>query len=461
VTAPIELAPVELPDFGVPEHAPELPAEEYRHRLAALRAAVSEDWIVVYGDREHFANLAHLCAFDPRFEEALLLVGPDGTPRLVVGLEGKAYASLVPVELDVVVCPSLSLMGQDRGAGPTLDAVLRDAGIAEGERVGVVGWKSLTPAEWPLATPALAAPSLLVDLLRHITGTHEGVRDATPALMSPDHGLRSRSSAAQIAAFEWAAARASRCVRAIVAAATPGTTEAEAVAAMGYRGEPLSAHVMFASGPEVAVGLRSPGPRRLRDGDAATTAVGFWGGLSCRAGLVAERSAASDGHAARYLSDMAIPYWRAIATWYETVGLGVPSGAVHAAIAGALAGANFAPALNPGHLIGLDEWVHSPIEPGSAIPLASGMTLQCDIIPSTARPGWAANCEDTIALADAPLRDALRHEHPEVWARIAERRRFMHDELGLALGPELLPLSSIPAWFPPFWRSTDHALRRG
>ena len=125
----VELRPVELPDFGVPEARPAIAAAEHNARMDALQAAADDDWVVVYGDREHFANLAFLCGFDPRFEEALLLLGPS-MRTLVVGLEGEAYASLLAAALDVVVCPSLSLMGQDRTGGPTLEAVLRDAGIA-------------------------------------------------------------------------------------------------------------------------------------------------------------------------------------------------------------------------------------------------------------------------------------------------------------------------------------------
>src|SRR5207244_9631262 len=106
--------------------------------------------------------------------------------------------------------------------------------------------------------------------------------------------------------------RASRAVFEVVRAAEAGMTEREAVAAMGYAGEPLSAHVMFASGPRL-VGLRSPSDRRLERGDPATVAIGYWGGLCCRAGLL-------DADGAEYLEQMAIPYWRAIAAWWESIG---------------------------------------------------------------------------------------------------------------------------------------------
>jgi hypothetical protein len=446
----VELGTVELPAFGVPEARPAIPAAEYAARLDALQAAATTDWLVVYGDREHFANLAFLCGFDPRFEEALLLLGPSRT--LVVGLEGDAYATLVPVDLDVVVCPSLSLMGQDRTGGPTLEAVLRGAGLRTGASVGVVGWKSLEAGEWGLPVPALAAPAFLVDLLRHIAGA-DRVSDATPLLTALAGGLRTRNSAAQIAAFEWAAVRASEAVRAILGAAVPGASEQDAVAAMRYTGEPLSAHLMFSSGPEVAVGLRSPTARRLERGDAATTAVGMWGGLTCRAGLVSDQD---EG----FLAALALPYWHAIATWYETLALGVSGGELHAAVTESLAGTNVQPALNPGHLIHLDEWVHSPIRPGGEDRLESGMALQCDIIPTVNGPAGAANCEDGVALADAPLREALAREHPDVWARIGARRAFMADQLGLRLAEEVLPLSNTPAWYPPLWLAPGRVVTR-
>jgi Metallopeptidase family M24 len=449
---PVQLGTVTLPAFGVPERRPAIPAAEHHARMDALQDALDSRWIVVYGDREHFANLAFLCGFDPRFEESLLLLGPART--LVVGLEGEAYASLLAVELDVVVCPSLSLMGQERAGGPTLEAVLREAGMREGASVAVVGWKAFEPREWGLPVPALAVPAFLADLLRHVAGA-EHVRDATLALMAPADGLRARNSAAQLAAFEWAAARASDAVRAIMEAARPGTREQDAVAAMRYAGEPLSVHVMFSSGPEVAVGLRSATARHLQAGDAATTAVGLWGGLTCRAGMVSN-GVATGG----FLEELALPYWNAVATWYETLRLGLTGAELHDAVTESLAGAGFGPALNPGHLIHLDEWVHSPVRPGSTDRLASGMALQCDIIPTSNGPAGAANCEDGIALADDRLRAELQRDHPQLWQRVTARRRFMADQLGIDLAEEVLPLSNTPAWYPPLWLTPDRVPAR-
>ena len=56
-------------------------------------------------------------------------------------------------------------------------------------------------------------------------------------------------------------------------------------------------------------------------------------------------------------------------------------------------------ALNPGHYLHLDEWVHSPFAPGSAVVLDSGMVLQMDIIPVSRGPFACTNAEDGVALA--------------------------------------------------------------
>lgn len=444
---------MEQPRFELPVALPRISAPEFDRRRSALLEAVGTDWVAVYGDREHFANLAFLCGFDPRFEEALLLVSA-GRSILAVGNEGLVYAELAAQGVELALCPSLSLMGQDRSRGETIPAFLRRAGVSPGQSVGVVGWKAFDAGEWESATPAIAAPALVVDALRDAVGRSELVTDATAALMSSQRGLRATNSPDQLAEFEWAAARASACVARITAAARPGLSEQDAVAAMGYAGEPLSAHVMFASGPEVAVGLRSPTARLLELGDAVTTAVGFRGGLSARAGVLAH---GPEEASAGYLEEMAIPYWRATAAWYETVRIRVSGAEIQAAVEEALGGA-FGPALNPGHLIHLDEWLDSPVYAGSTETIASGMALQCDIIPDSTRPGWAANCEDTVAIADAALRSDLATRHPALWSRVLARRRFVEEQLGIVLADEVLPFSSEPARFSPFWLSRERAL---
>jgi hypothetical protein len=445
---------VPLPDFGLPAERPEIPAATYAARCTRAYEAAGADWLVVYGDREHYANLAYLTGFDPRFEEAILLLGAGGRRVLLVGNEGLDYASLLTLPLDLALCQSLSLPGQDRGRAPRLADVLREAGIAAGGSIALVGWKYLEADEWDGALPGFFAPAMLVDTLRDLAGDPAAVRDATPVLLHPTEGLRAKLEVEQIAAFEWAAARATAAVRRIQRGARPGMSELETVGQMGYEGDPLAAHVLFASGVGPIVGLRSPGTRRIARGDGITAAVGFWGGLCARAGVVDE--ADQD-----FLDRIAIPYYRGVVAWYETVGVGVAGGAVHERVVSALAEGGLRPALNPGHLTGLDEWVHSPVVPGGTGALASGMAFQCDIIPTPLPPGRAVNCEDPVVFADAALRDELARRYPAVWGRIVARQGFMRDSLGIALRDDVLPLSTMPAYLAPLWLAPERVLTQG
>lgn len=450
----ITLKEVALPDFTVTEPPPAIGSGTYVARCDRAYATAHVDWLVVYGDREHYANLVYLTNFDPRFEEAILLLGPDTQRALLVGNEGLSYAGQARLPLDVLLCQSLSLMGQDRSRTPRIGDVLRDAGIGAGQRVGVVGWKYLAPEETNQAAglpPQFFAPSVLVDTLRGLVGDATAVTDATPVLMHPVTGLRTANEPEQIAAFEWGAARASASVWNIMRGVHPGMSEYEAVAQMGYAGDTLAAHVLFNSGRGEIVGLRSPTARVIADGDGITTAVAHWGGLCARAGLVAVEDTA-------FVERVAIPYYRGTAAWYGTVRVAATGGEIFTAVTDALAAGGLRSALNPGHLTGHDEWIHSPITLGNTDRLTSGMAFQCDIIPTPLPDGWTMNGEDTVVFADATLRETLARQYPALWGRITARQAFMRNQLGLTLSDDVLPLSIIPAYLPPCWLRPYHVL---
>src|ERR1051326_2742423 len=110
----IELAEIELPEFGLPTIEPVLPKETYLARLqmASRRGQDSGcDFLLVYGDREHFANLTYLSGYDPRFEEALLILRPGQLPTLLIGNEGMGYSTLLTVEVQRILYQSFSLLG--------------------------------------------------------------------------------------------------------------------------------------------------------------------------------------------------------------------------------------------------------------------------------------------------------------------------------------------------------------
>jgi len=445
------LSRVERPDFEIPSAPVAITDEIADARIARLRERAGTDWIVVWGDREHFANVHYLTGYDPRFEEALLVIGTEGRSSLLVGNEGELYAEVVVGASDVVLCQTFSLMGQKRDGSPRLDQILRDLGLGAASQVGIVGWKYAN-ADEAIGPDDFWVPSYLVSALRAVA-PEAGLTDVTRVMIDPAHGLRAANEPINIALLEFGAARASEAVQRIIRASRPGATELEAVAQMGFAGEPLSAHVIYSSGNTGLTALRSPNGRVLERGDALSTAVGYWGGLTCRAGVI-------DDDNAEFVSRWAAPFYDALATWYSRVRDGAVMGEVYQEVVDLLAAAGMESSLNPGHLTGTDEWVHAGFSSGSKLQISSGMALQCDIIPAGNPPEVVMNCEDGLVIANAALRHDLATLFPEVWSRIQARREFVIGSLGVELDESLLPLSNSTAYYAPLLLAPDTAFIR-
>jgi Creatinase/Prolidase N-terminal domain len=440
------LGDVGLPDFGVPEATPEIPAETYRDRMERLRArmdAEGYDRLVVYADREHSANLAYLTGFDPRFEEAMLVVGDDAEPALLVGNECFGTAGAAPLAMRRHRFQDFSLPGQPRDRSRPLAEILAEEGVRAGSRVGVVGWKEYADRE------RIEVPAFIVDELRATTGNGR-VENAAHLLIGAADGLRVINEVEQLAAFEAAACRTSQGVRRLLHELRPGMAEREAVRLLEWDGTPLSCHLMLTSGDRASLGLLSPGDRRIARGDRFTVAFGIWGALNCRAGFVVEDETELPETIRDYVDRLVGPYFEAVAEWYGALRIGQTGGALHDIIARRLGDPFFGIFLNPGHQIHLDEWVNSPVASGSRVELRSGMAMQVDIIPATGTEHFTTNIEDGVALADASLRASFAERFPQAWERIQARRRFMRDAIGIDLHEDVLPFSNIPAWLPPF-----------
>lgn len=451
--SPVRLIDARLPDFGIPTERPELPREIYAERLQALgkaRRAANLDALVIYADREHCANLAWLTGFDPRFEEALLILAPGTTPTLLAGPENLGRAQAAAIEVEARLYPPFGLLGQDRTRTPALHEVLQTAGLRAGQRVGILGWKYFGPSEaaWPELW--FETPSYIVDTIRQIVGEGGRVVNANALLMDCSTGLRATNEIAQIAQFEFGAVACSEALKALIANIRPGMTEIEAAQQMRLGALPHSCHTMLSSGDSL-VGLNSPSGKRLAAGDPVTSAVGYWGGLSSRVGWLCEDASGLPSGAADYVERLAAPYFACAAEWYATVGIGVSGGELDALARRHLGDPFFNLVLNPGHLIHIDEWMNTPVYPGSTETLRSGQAVQCDIIPAVGAPYYSANIEDGIALLDQPGRDALREQFPQLWERVLARRAFMGDVLGIRLKPEVVPLSNLAGAMPPFW----------
>ena len=432
---------IDWPDFGVPDLPPALTLFEMRGRLAAFRSVMAKrgyDVAVVYGDREHAANFHWLTGFDPRFEEAVLIVTPRDA-LLLAGNECLPYTGISPLvtagDIASGHCASLSLPSQPRD-GRRLGDWLTGA-VPAGCSVGAIGWKWFEAGEVDDPATALDIPAFLADPLRRIAGR---VENATDLMMHPGYGLRARVDTAEIARLEFANHMAATALRRMVFSFREGMTDFEAYQAAGVGGLPMGCHSTFATGSRAAQGLSGPTGEVLRLGQQIGFNICHWGSNICRAGWLARTAADLPVNARGYLDGFAGPYVAALSQWFSLMRPGVSGGEVWAAMRAALPFETFGVYLNPGHLIGLDEWMSSPIYEGSTEPLASGMAMQCDVIPG--HPVWGSTrMEDGYVIADAALRADLAAKYPAVAARCAQRAEFMKTVIGLDVPDTLLPLA--------------------
>lgn len=448
-----QLATINLPNNGRAEILPEIPLAVYRSRLKTTLARMQEmglDALVVYGDREHFANLAFLTSFDPRFEEALLLLAADGRKKLLVGNECMGYLPDASLGIEVERFQDFGLLGQSRDSSRPLRQIFAEFGITSGIHVGCVGWKYFDETLIPGGALALEIPAYLVDLLRDLCADRQRVTNATSIFVHPQTGMRVHSEPEQIAQFEFSAGVTSAGIKALLQHLQPGVREQELEKHLDANGLTLSCHRMIGFGEKVRRGLASAGAARARIGDAYTTAFGVTGALTCRAGVIARgpEDLSADLHA--FYPRFAANYFAVTAAWYEALAVNALAGDVFRAVEAVRDPELFAFALNPGHYLHLDEWVHSPFAAKSAVVLDSGMVLQMDIIPVSRGPFAYTNAEDGVVLADAVLQSELKASFPDCWRRLVARRDWMRHTLGISLHDTVFPLADTTGWFAPF-----------
>jgi hypothetical protein len=455
------LRAIDWPAFGAAGPPVRPAVAEFQARIDTTREVMDRSGLthlVVYGDREHFANLAWLTGFDPRFEEAVLILGRQGDPLLIVGNECEGYLPVSPLygtgKLRSERFQSFSLLNQPRGNSRLIRDIFADEGIGTGAAVGGVGWKYFSDSEHPDGAHALDLPAYLVDTLRELAG-RENVTNATAILMHPDNGLRTFCSPADIAYFEYTNTLASEGMKRMLFGMREGMTDHELATLAGYIGVPLGCHMTLATGD--LPGLSGPVGATIRRGTPLSTNICYWGSNICRAGWVASSARDLPPATQDYVENFAGPYFEVMSEWFGLLRIGTPGGELARLIAEKLPFDRFGIFLNPGHLIHLDEWLSSPIYPGSTVPLHSGMVMQVDVIPSS--PIYSSTrMEDGVVIADADLRGQIREQFPDCFARCRARRDFMTDVLGVALPEEILPLSNIPVLVPPFFLSPNTVL---
>ena len=247
----------------------------------------------------------------------------------------------------------------------------------------------------------------------------------------------------------------------ILRAARPGVSERETFAGVPWGGEPLSYHPVLSSGADVAVGLRSPTDRAVRARRRRDR-----GGRSLGRELRARRPRRRVGRrpssarrATATSTGSPIPYWRAMATWYERLELGVAGGDVFREITGAARGRG----------------VRVLAQPGSPHPLRGVARLADPRRLDRSDRERHGDPERHHPDRDPPRldRELRGHRRRSATRRCGPRSsrgipsygrasphvaRFVRDRLGIYVRDEVLPLSPTRAYFPPFWLDLDLAL---
>lgn len=425
-------------------------------RVLDSMAQRSLDTLIVYADKEHGANFEYLTGFIPRFEEALLVLHQDGEAVLVLGNENLKLAAHARLENRVVHAPWFSLPNQPMTNTTSLPQTLRLAGLDNKQRIGVAGWKLFT-SEYDDNAQLFDVPSFILDSLRAAVSPDCVLVNATGVFISPVNGARIINNANELAHYEYGANLASTAVLTALNAIEPGKTEKQIGAQLAADGQANNVIMIAATGDRFANATLYPGDKVIQRGDKFSLTTGYKGGLSSRAAYVVAGETELAPAVADYLDVVAIPYYRAVAGWLEAMRVGVTGGEIYQLIETLLPKSEYHWHLNPGHLVADEEWMCSPIASGSAIALASGMLLQIDIIPS--RAGYAgASIEDTVALADATLREELAKAYPQVWHRIMARRDYIQRYLGIALSDDVLPFSNTVGYLRPWLLDKTRAL---
>ena len=416
------------------------------------------DALLVYGDREHGANYAYLTGFETRFEESVLVLHKDGSCFLMLGNENLKMANYSFIPAQVVHVPHFSLPNQPMETDKTLDELFEEAGIRNGMKIGIVGWKLFT-SRLENSEELFDVPAFMVDAVRRVN-KDGNLLNAAGIFLDAETGLRHFHNANEIAHYEYGAGLASSRVLAALNAVAPGKTELELASLLWAQGQPLTVTAICATGERFTDAVVFPRNKAVSVGDKFSLTLGLRGGLTSRASYAVENREQLPAEVSDYMEKAAMPYYKAAVTWYETVGIGLSCGELYDTIDAVLPKSQYRWSLNPGHYTGQDEWTASPVYPNSAVKLQSGMLLQMDIIPSI--PGYGgASCEDGIAIADAQLCAELQRNYPNTWQRIETRRRYMKEELGIQLKEEILPLSDLCGYFRPYILNHTHALKVG
>lgn len=444
----IRLQPVSPPKTDALLTPINLTNETLLHRKQNLMTAMREqhvDSVIIYADREHGDNFEYFTGFVPRFEEALLIVHQSGKAYVLLGNENMKMAAYSRIDVEAIHVPFFSLPNQPMKDDTRLEDYFQAADISTGKKVGVVGWKLFTSTSYQNQY-LFDLPYYLIDTLKHL---EIELFNFSAVLISPEKGIRTVNNANEIAHFEYGAALAGRSLLDALDHIDLGKTEIEIAGLLASGGQPQTVTTICATGDRFTDAVVYPRNKAIQLGDKMSLTIGFKGGLSSRSAYAVSTASELPVKEQDYVAKVVTPYFRALATWLQTIQIGISGDFLYQNIQTVLPQEDFHWELNPGHFTATEEWLASPFYPGSTCTVKSGQIFQIDIIPSVA--GFAGvSTEEGIAIADKDLRIEIQKDYPLVWERIMRRRNYLKKELGIELSEEILPMSDTLAYYRPY-----------
>lgn len=145
----VQFTKVASPEVSRPEAPVLISDKTYQLHFERLRKAMAEaglDAVVIYADKEHGDNFYFFTGWEPRFEEAALVVRLAGTPAMVLGNEMYKMHQYSRLAVTPVLCPYFSLPNQPMEGERPMSEVWAQSGLLEGDTVGLIGWKMFTSA---------------------------------------------------------------------------------------------------------------------------------------------------------------------------------------------------------------------------------------------------------------------------------------------------------------------------
>lgn len=433
---------------------PEYTKEDYEERIRNVQKFADErgySHTIIYGDREHFSNVHYLTGLDPRFEEALLILEKDKTPKFILGNECYVYAKKINIDIERILYHPFGLMGQPDHDPRMLIDIFKDSGINKDSKIGLVGWKYYNSEKHSLENSILDVPNYIVETLCQIVD-RKNIVNATDIFADNDFGLRNNWSAKEIVRHELNGTKASRKVYHVIKNLREGMSEIEASELLNIDGEPLGIHSNVNFGDiNTSYGVSSPTyDKKLKIGDTAGIGMAYRGSLVHKAGVYIDKSEDLTMEQQKIREDFFHTYFASIVAYYENFKIGNTCGDIYDKVDKTLGEGEsggiekFGITLNPGHLIHTDEWTNSPFNKDSKTPIRSGMGVQCDYTAMNQDPYLTVHVEDGFVVANEELRNEIKDISPSCFERIEARQKFMREILNIDLPEEVLPLSDLP-----------------